>query len=56
MINTLYYLLNFKKLWDDVSIEESVTKGRNVLNGDSSYYFGVTNGVAKMWQDDIDKE
>jgi hypothetical protein len=56
VINTLYYLVNFKKLWDDVPIEKSVTKGRNVLNGGGSYYFGVTDGVAKMWQDDIDKE
>lgn len=48
VINTLYYLVNSKKLWSDVSLEESVTKGRNVLNGGGSYYFGVTDGVAKM--------
>src|SRR6185312_7222024 len=56
VINTLYYLVNSKKLWSDVSLEESVTKGINVLNGGGSYYFGVTDGVAKMWQDEIDKE
>lgn len=56
VINTLHYLVNHKKLWEDVEIEESVTNGRNVLNGSGSYYFGVNDPVAKMWQDDIDKE
>lgn len=54
VINTLYYLVNHKKLWKDVEIEESVTNGINVLNGGGSYYFGVNEPVAKMWQDDID--
>lgn len=56
VINTLHYLVNGKKLYDEVEIEKSVTDGRNVLNGGGSYYFGVCNGVAKMWFDDIRKE
>jgi hypothetical protein len=56
VINTLHYLVNHKKLWEEVEIEESVTNGRNVLDGGGSYYFGVNTSVAKMWQDDIDQE
>jgi hypothetical protein len=56
VINTLHYLVNGKKLYEEVEIEKSVTDGRNVLNGGGSYYFGVCDGVAKMWFDDIRNE
>lgn len=56
VINTLHYLVNGKKIYEDVEIEKSVTDSRNVINGGGSYYFGVCNGVAKMWFDDIRKE
>ncbi len=56
VINTLHYLVNGKKLYEEVEIEKSVTDGRNVLNGGGSYYFGVCDGVAKMWFDDIRSE
>ncbi len=56
VINTLHYLVNGKKLYEEVEIEKSVTDGTNVLNGGGSYYFGVCDGVAKMWFDDIRKE
>jgi hypothetical protein len=56
VINTLHYLVNGTKLFEFVEIEKSVTEGRNVLNGGGSYYFGVCDGVAKMWFDDNRKE
>ena len=56
VINTLHYLVNGKKIYEEVEIKKSVTDGRNVLNGGGSYYFGVCNGVAKMWFDDIRSE
>lgn len=56
VINTLHYLVNGKKLYEEVEIEKSVTDGRNVLNGGGSYYFGVCDSVAKMWFDDIRSE
>ena len=56
VINTLHYLVNGKKLYQDIEIEKTVTDGRNVLNGGGSYYFGVCDGVAKMWFDDIINE
>lgn len=56
VINTLHYLVNGKKLYEEVEIEKSVTDGRNVLNGGGSYYFGVCGGVAKMWFDNIRSE
>lgn len=56
VINTLHYLVNGKKIYEEVEIKKSVTVGRNVLNGGGSYYFGVCNGVAKMWFDDIRSE
>jgi hypothetical protein len=53
VINTLHYLVNGRKLFEDVEIEKTVTDNRNVLNGGGSYYFGVCESLAKMWFDDI---
>lgn len=56
VINTLHYLVKGETLYADVSIEESVTKGRNVLRGGCSYYFAINRPVCDMWLDEIDGE